>query len=289
MELGNEGGATYHADADPSQENPAGAAEHALVHVLLRQADLPALQAQNQRNRQPLHDEARGWLNWLTRQDPDMDRGRLGIDLTDLWPNWRAYIAMHKMAQILVGPGVIAFTGQFIEGTRDANRAGMMRMDMIIRHTDGGYVRIHPGGKIKNDATPKFFPPAGAASGATEHARTEWNTPGPGGILTWERAQTVPQGDRLGKKSVWKIIQGVWQASGDALDITGGSTLRWRLWISNLGAHSRDVIGPGVTGARVSMTDDETSATFTFERADGSSSHVVLSCDRYQKLDIHVP
>ena len=85
-----------------------------------------------------------------------MDRGRLGIDLIDLWPNWRAYIAMHKMAQNLVGPGVIAFTCQFIEGTRDANRAGMMRMDMIIRHTDGGYVRIHPGEKIKNDATPKF-------------------------------------------------------------------------------------------------------------------------------------
>ena len=103
MELGNEGGATDHADADPSQENPAGAAEHALVHVLLRQADLPALQAQNQHNRQPLHDEARAWLNWLTRQDPDMDRGRLGIDLTDLWPNWRAYIAMRKMAQILAG------------------------------------------------------------------------------------------------------------------------------------------------------------------------------------------
>ena len=105
MELGNEGGATGHADADPSQENPAGAAKHALVHVLLRPADLPALQSQNRHNRQPLHDEARSWLNWLTRQDPDMTRGGLGIDLTDLWPNWRAYIAMHKMAQILVGPG----------------------------------------------------------------------------------------------------------------------------------------------------------------------------------------
>ena len=68
----------------------AGAAEHALVHVLLRQADLPALQSHNRRNRHSLHDEARNWLNWLTRQDPDES-----VDLTDLWPNWRAYIAMH--------------------------------------------------------------------------------------------------------------------------------------------------------------------------------------------------
>ena len=219
----------------------------------------------------------------MTRQDPDES-----VDLTDLWPNWRAYIAMHKMAQDLVGPGISAFTGEFIEGTRDANRAGMMRMDMIIRHTNGGYVRIHPGGKIKDDATPKFVPPAGAASGATEHARTEWNTPGLGGTLTWERAQTIPQGDLLDKKWVWKTIEGVWQASGDALDITDGSTLRWWLWIGNLGAHSRDVIGPGVTGARVSMADDGNSATFTFDRADGSSSHVVLSCGRHQQLNIHV-
>ena len=172
---------------------------------------------------------------------------------------------MHKMAQHLVGPGVIAFTGEFIAGTQDPNRQGRMRMDMVIRHTNGGYVRIHPGGKIKTDAKPKFFPPAAAASGATEHASTEWNTPGSGGTLTWERAQTVPQGDRLGKKSVWKIIEGVWQASGDALGITDGSILRWWLWIRNLGAHSRDVIGPGVTGARVSMTDDKKSATFTFD------------------------
>ena len=81
MEFGNAGGATEHADADPSQEDTAGAAEHALVHVLLQQADLPALQSQNRHNRQPLHDEARSWLTWLTRPDPDMTRGGLGIDI----------------------------------------------------------------------------------------------------------------------------------------------------------------------------------------------------------------
>ena len=102
------------------------------------------------------------------------------------------------------------------------------------------------------------------------------------------RTSQVLQSTRTREKPVWKIIQGVWQASGDALDITDGSILRWWLWIGNLGAYSRDVIGPGVTGARVSMTDDPLSATFTFERVDGSSSHVVLSLDRYRHLDIHV-
>ena len=276
--------ATGHADADPAQNNPAGAAEHALVHVLLQQADLPNLQGNNRRNRASLHDEARDWLNRLIRENPAES-----VDLTNVWPNWRAYIAMHKMAGDLVGPGVIAFTAEFIEGTRDGNRMGMMRMDMIIRHTNGGYVRIHPGGKIKDDATPKFVPPAGAANGATEHARTEWNTPGPGGTLTWERAQTVPQGDRLGKKAVWEILQGVESPWLMPKDITDGSILRWWLWICNLGAHSKDVIGPGVTEARVSMTDDWMSATFTFERADGSSRQVVLSRGRHQELNIHVP
>ena len=107
-----------------------------------------------------------------------------------------------------------------------------------------------------------------------------------GKSLTWERAQLIPQVDRLSKKAVWEILQGVESPWLMPKDITDGSILRWWLWIGNLGAHSRDVIGPGVTGARVSMADDGNSATFTFDRTDGSSSHVVLSCSRRQQLDI---
>ena len=93
MERGNEGGAIEHADADSAQNNPPGAgehavvhvlgaAEHAVVHVLLRPADLPDLQRDNRRNKQSLHDEARELLNLLTRRhtlEP--------VDLNDLWPN----------------------------------------------------------------------------------------------------------------------------------------------------------------------------------------------------------
>ena len=83
MELGNGGGATEHADADPAQENPAGAAEHAVVPVLLQQGDLPDLQWDNWRNRESLHDEARQLLNWLTRPLANEP-----FDLTGAnWPN----------------------------------------------------------------------------------------------------------------------------------------------------------------------------------------------------------
>ena len=115
----------------------------------------------------------------------------------------------------------------------------------------------------------------------------DWNTPGPDWTMTWERAQRVPQGDRLGKKAVWETIQRVCHRPGGALDITDGTTLRWWLWICNLGHHSRDVIGPGVTGARVSMTEDWMEATFTFYRTDGSRSRISLVRGRHT-LDLYV-
>ena len=95
-----------HADADPAQNNPAVAAEHALVNVLLQQAVLADLQWKCRRNRLALHDEAPELLQWPIKEEPDDP-----VDLIDKWPTWREYIAMHKDAHKLVGPGVIALTG----------------------------------------------------------------------------------------------------------------------------------------------------------------------------------
>ena len=156
------------------QERSVGATEHTLVHIMLRQEDLPELQLAHGNRRMELHDEARAWLNHMADQDTITF-----FDLTERWKNWKSYIATHKIAQQLVGLGIIGFTGEYIEGTQDPNRSGRMCMDMIIRHTDGGYVRIHPGSKIKTDAQPKFFRAETAAGGAAEHAGEEWNTPGP--------------------------------------------------------------------------------------------------------------
>ena len=87
---------------------------------------------------------------------------------------------------------------------------------------------------------------------------------------------------------MWKISKDDLAPLNNELDITDSTILRWWLWIVNLGKHSRDVIGPGVTRARVSMTDDGNMATFTFDRADGTRRQVFLSLNRHNGLDINV-
>ena len=161
-------------------------------------------------------------------------------------------------------------------------------MDMVIRHTDGGYVRIHPGPKIANDAQPKVFPPAGAASGAAEHAGTEWNTVGPTGVWNWDRDQLVPQVDHLNKKRVWRTIENDPRILNTELDITDGSILQWWLWVGNLGNNSQAAIGDGITQARVSMNQHGKKATFTFLRTDGTDIQVLLFTDEYENLHTRV-
>ena len=107
-----------HADADPAQNNPAVAAEHALVNVLLQQAVLADLQWKCRRNRLALHDEAPELLQWPIKEEPDDP-----VDLIDKWPTWREYIAMHKDAHKLVGPGVIALIGAQSPSKRGAEPA----------------------------------------------------------------------------------------------------------------------------------------------------------------------
>ena len=117
----------------------------------MQKADLQALQRANRIGRTKLHDEARTLINFLNDQ-PEEDGP---FDVTGAnWPTWKTYIAMHKGAESLVGTGAIAVTGEFIDGTQDPNRGGKKRMDIVIRHADGGYVRIHPGREIREDAEP---------------------------------------------------------------------------------------------------------------------------------------
>ena len=63
-----------------------------------------------------------------------------------------------------------------------------------------------------------------------------------------------------------------------ALDLTNGHVSRWWLWVCNSSHHSRDVIGVGVHGARMSMTDNSNAAAFAFHWADGTRCRVVLRC-----------
>ena len=206
------------------------------------------------------------------------------------------YIAKHKSADAIVGPGVVSFTAEFIEGTVDPNRGGKPRLDLVIRHSNGGYVRLHPGSKAKNNAMPRFFPGSGAAgsaaehaprffpSSAAEHAAYEWRTPGAGGVFTAARANLVPQVDKLGKEDIWRTVQTLMaqglivnERDGPWLDITDGTHLRWWLWICNLATYTNRVIGTGVRSAHVATNMDH-EAVFKFVRADASECILRLRC-----------
>ena len=106
----------------------------------------------------------------------------------------------------------------------------------------------------------------------------------------------------LGKKKIWQTIQSLIAQglitnrldtrTGTArtfalwLDITDGNLLCWRLWICNLGLHTRTVIGTGVRSAHIAMpTDDE--AVFKFGRSDGSECLVNLRCTN-RTLELYV-
>ena len=120
---------------------------------------------------------------------------------------------------------------------------------------------------------------AGAASGsAPEHARQEWRTPGPDWTFTWERAQLVPQVDRLGKKAIRRIVEHM-LLEGDLtpvpFEITSGERIRWWLWICNLGRFSREVVGVGVNQAWVASEADN-EFVFTFKHIDDTVCHVNL-------------
>ena len=257
----------------PAEPHADGAAEH----VLISQHDLPELRRRGQPRAEILHQEARNWTNYFAQND----RAPVGVqaDLTKLWENWKEYIATHKQANAIVGPGVVGFTSEFIEGTKDPNRGGIPRLDLVIQHVDGGYVRLHPGTKRRNDAIPQFFP-----SGALEHAAFEWRTPGPDGTFSAAREQLVPQVDKLGKKEVWRTVQTLMlqgliphERDGSWLDITDGTRLRWWLWICNLGPLTKDVNGSGVCSAHIAMnTDNE--AVFKFIRSDESECILRLGC-----------
>ena len=267
------------------EETMGGAAEH----VLLALDDLPQLCRRGQPQSRSFHDEAREWTNKFASGDSEP----VGVqaNLTVEWANWKMYIAGHKNAKEIVGPGVVSFTAEFIEGTGDPNRGGIPRLDLVLRHSDGGYVRLRAGSRPKNDAVPRFFPgsapehaPRFFPGSAPEHAAYEWRAPGAGGIFSAARAKLVPQVDKLGKEDVWQTVQTLMaqelipnKRDGSWLNLTDGTHLRWWLWICNLGKFTRSVIGAGVHSAHVAMNAGH-EAVFKFIRADDTECTVMLLC-----------
>ena len=68
--------------------------------------------------------------------------------------NWKAYIARHKEAKVIIGPGVVRAFPQFFPKEKDANPRRTKRLDLVVQRIDDTFCRIHPGGRSSLDAIP---------------------------------------------------------------------------------------------------------------------------------------
>ena len=183
---------------------------------------------------------------------------------------WQHYVAMHAQAKELVGPGITAFVPAFIAGTRDPNRSGDPRLDFIIRHTDGGYWRIHPGSKPRYDVRPKYFEPSGETM---EDPGDQWRVLQPDRGFSYRNAIVVPQTDRIGKRQAWAVLENL---PLGRLDSSADATFKWWLWLANLGAHTRVVLGNGVVA--LDLTENNANEKHLLcTRADGSTIKLVVT------------
>ena len=53
-------------------------------------------------------------------------------------------LTVDSSASELIGHGVKAFSTEFIDGTKDPNRGGRPRLDLVIRHSNNSYWRLRP-------------------------------------------------------------------------------------------------------------------------------------------------
>ena len=190
------------------------------------------------------------------------------------WPHWQEYVAFHKQSRELVGPGIVNVTAQAIEGTKDRNRGGEPRVDLVLHHQDGGYVRLHPGSRPRLDAKPRYY-----LGIATEHApapHAQWLSLPLNGVFTRAHGQIVPQTDRISKADAWAMLQTL--VLPRDRDLTDGTKFRWWLWIANI-APRVAVIGAGIRMAEL-VTRNERSAVIEFTRVDQSVVRVQLAANR---------
>ena len=262
------------APADAQTDPAAGAQEPgmgSLVQILFRPADMDHWRAQGAQS---------GW-DWLhkgARQELE-HRIHIGPDIESdpaMRFSWQSYVAMHPQANDLVGPGITAFEANFIAGTTDPNRRGQPRLDFVIRHTDGGYWRLHPGSKPSGDAVPRYFAPEIAR---THSAADQWRYLPPQGF-TMEDARSVPQIDRRGKKEAWAALENL--PLGE-LDSSPDATFKWWLWLANLGPYTERILGAGVVKAEMTCSNPR-EKTIVCSRADFTAVEIQFSCAKGIKV-----
>ena len=82
-------------------------------------------------------------------------------------------------------------------------------------------------------------------------------------IFAYEHACRIPQTDKLGKEQAFRTIQ------------TDPEQFQWWLFAANLGPHTAQVIGDGLTSSSLVERSD-TYALLRFQRHDGSTIDVEI-------------
>ena len=233
-----------------------------------------------------LHSEARRVLEFATT---GMALGDVSydMDVSGHWTNWRSYVCMHAEHDKLIGAGIVRVSAQSIYGTKDPNREGRPRVDLVLHHQDGSYVRLHPGSHRRNDAQLKVSPPSASEHGLS--ASNQWlRIWSEDGVLTIDDVRHIAQGDRIGRKEAWNRLSSL---NGDVpLDITNGIHFLWWLWVASFGSKLGPVIGCGLRKAEVIRNCVE-SKLVRFERVDDTLVHVGLEyikVRRAHKLQLSV-
>ena len=127
------------------------ATEHIVsLPVVLSGTEVNAERALEEKIKPPrsLHKIARDTLNTIITCGVDSNINRN----LDGWFEWRRYIACHKRAHDIIGPGVTHACAEYISQTNDPNRGNQERLDFVIYRSDGSTCRLHPGKTASKDA-----------------------------------------------------------------------------------------------------------------------------------------
>jgi len=252
--------------------------------ILLCADDIPSLKAHGASGS---HAEARELLQRLASTHNAQDNtGPLSLAAGQFnWAGWRRYLANHKQAKDIIGPGVVGFTSQFIEGTKDPNRGGQRRLDFVVHHVDGGCYRLHPGSKSRNDAKPVYVPPQSPLV-CFQYLPLEGQTRSP---FTTRDIGCVPQHDRLSMQEAWERLSAIRDATEHTqswLDITSGDALPWWQWVPNLGKYTMQTIDPGIATVELRLENRYSpDIQVCLHRCDGSDYMLQVSktaADRFK-------
>ena len=217
-----------------------------------------------------VHKEARSVLVNATKRIHE--NGVDEVQVLGDWEHWKEYVCMHDEHADIIGRGILRVVAQAVRGTKDYNREGRPRVDLVFYRRDGSYMRVHPGSCSKGDAQLVLSPPSASEHGAT--AVNQWTRIwADGGVFTIGDARLVPQNDRIGRKEAWRILS----ALGDQtpLDLTDGTRFAWWLWVSSFDAKMSQVIQRGLCKAELSETRPRMKL-LTFGRFDETVVHVGL-------------